>query len=57
MIWIVLACVLGLAVIGNAMATPEQRADSRRLVKRIEPYAWGATALMIGFVIWAEYFY
>jgi len=52
-----LVAVLALALVGNAMATPEQRSDSRRFVKRLEPYAWAATALMIGFIIWAEFFY
>ena len=54
--WIGLACVVAFAVVGNAMATPEQRAESRHFVKRLEPYAWAATAIMIGFVAWTEWY-
>ena len=56
MLWVVVG-VLAFAIVGNAMATPEQRAQSRQFVNKLEPYAVGLTIFMIGFIVVVEMLY
>jgi len=51
-----LAIMLGvIALLGNAIATDEQKAQARAAVKRREPIAWAIIAAMLGLCVlsWA----
>jgi hypothetical protein len=53
--WAFLALVAILALVGNAIATPEQRAEARARIKRVQwiPQTFLAVVAIIGALFWA----
>jgi hypothetical protein len=52
-IWVGILGLLALAFVGNAMATPEQRSDARRGVKKFEKPALILTVVIWSLIIWS----